>query len=241
MTPSLLRRALPRLLVAGWLLLGAAAEAPAQPASRHLAPGFTQLPKAAKVVLVPIDVELFSLSAGGIAEPRADWTATAHKLLKDALHAKKAKLGLQTSDLDEAAADELAEPLSLHAAVAQSIALHHGLGGNWALPTKEGRLDWSFGETMQPLADRSGADYGLFVWVRDSYASAERKAAMVLFALVGVGLAGGTQVGYASLVDLKTGQVVWFNRLLRGAGDLREEKPAAESVDALLGGFPPIR
>ena len=26
---------------------------------------------------MPVDVELFSLSAGGVAEPRADWTATA--------------------------------------------------------------------------------------------------------------------------------------------------------------------
>ena len=40
------------------------------------------------------------------------------------------------------------------------------------------------------------------------------------------GLAGGSQTGYASLVDLRTGRVVWFNNLARGFGDLREPEPA---------------
>ena len=36
-------------------------------------------------------------------------------------------------------------------------------------------------------------------------------------ALLGVGLAGGSQTGYASLVDLRTGRVVWFNNLASAA------------------------
>jgi hypothetical protein len=32
--------------------------------------------------------------------------------------------------------------------------------------------------------------------------------------------------------------VVWFNRMARGHGDLREAEPAAETVDALLTAFP---
>ena len=61
---------------------------------------------------------------------------------------------------------------------------------------------------------------------------------MVVGALLGVGLSGGFQVGYASLVDLTTGRVVWFNRLLRGSGHLRELDKARESCDALLDSFP---
>jgi len=74
--------------------------------------------------------------------------------------------------------------------------------------------------------------------MRDSYASSERKVAMFAFALLGVGLGGGMQTGYASLVDLKTGQVMWFNKLLRASGDLREAEAAAETVKALLDQFP---
>ena len=35
--------------------------------------------------------------------------------------------------------------------------------------------------------------------------------------------------------------VLWFNRLARASGDLREEKAASESLDALLFGFPGTR
>ena len=94
---------------------------------------------------------------------------------------------------------------------------------------------------MKPLQEKSGARYALFIYVRDSYASAERKAAMVAMAVLGIGLSGGTQSGYASLVDLESGRVLWFNRLLRASGDLRESGAAAESMAALLTGFPAVR
>jgi hypothetical protein len=209
--------------------------------SRYLAPGFTQLPKAARVVIMPVDVELFSLSAGGVAEPRADWTAAALGHMKTAVSARISATGLNATTMDDAAADEFAEQVGLHAAVARSIALHHGIGGAWALPSKQGRLDWSFEDSMKPLQDKTGARYALFLYVRDTYASAERKAAMVAMALLGVGLSGGTQSGYASLVDLESGRVLWFNRLLRASGDLRESAAATESMGALLTGFPVVR
>jgi hypothetical protein len=206
--------------------------------SRNLAPGFSSLAKSATVLIMPPDVELFSISGGGVTEPRADWTAAAQTHIHAALRAKATGLGLRTQDLPERDADEFAEISALHAAVAQAIAFHHMGIGNFALPTKNGKLDWSMGDAVQPIQEKSTADYALFIWLRDSYASPERKAAMFALALLGVGVPGGIQVGYASLVDLRTGQVVWFNRLLRGIGDLREAEPAAETVTTLLDKFP---
>lgn len=228
------------LLFAALALHSGNAHAESTP-SKNLAPGFAALPADAKIILMPVDVELYSLSAGGVAEPKADWTSSALGHMKTAMSIKTSKLGLNSSNMDEAAADDFAEQVGLHAAVARSIALHHSLGGAWSLPTKEGRLDWSFGDSMKGLQAKTGARYGLFVWVRDSYASAERKAAMVAMALLGVGLSGGSQVGYASLVDLETGNVLWFNRLARASGDLREGPAAVETIDALLAGFPAAR
>jgi len=230
-----------RALLAGALVCAAALAQAAADNGRNLAPGFVSLPKAAKLVVMPVDVELYSLSAGGVPEPKADWTANAHTHMKAELVRRTKTLGLTAELMDEKAADEFAEPMALHAAVARSIALHHSTGGAWSLPTKGGKLDWSFDDAMRDLQAKSGADYGLFIWVRDSYASAERKLAMVGLALLGVGLTGGMQVGYASLVDLQTGQVLWFNQLARGSGDLREAQEAAESIDVLLGGFPKPR
>lgn len=206
--------------------------------SRNLATDFSGLPKGATIALMQPDIELFSLSAGGVQEPKADWTEAALKHVQDSLHSRAAGLGLTVRELSENDADDLAEVNALHAAVARSIALHHMMGGNFALPTKSGKLDWSLGDAVVPLREKSGSDYALFIWMRDSYASAERKVTMVVLAMLGVGITGGFQVGYASLVDLRTGQVLWFNQLVRGTGDLREAEPANETVTALLKNFP---
>lgn len=48
---------------------------------------------------------------------------------------------------------------------------------------------------------------------------------MIFGLLLGVGLPGGVQVGFASLVDLET-------------GDLRTLEPAKKTVENLLSGFP---
>lgn len=208
----------------------------AQTASRNLAPGFDTLPKDAKVAIAPLDVELFEVSAGGVLSPKADWTEAANKHMGAALRNKASSLGASVQFIDDKVADDHAELLHLYGAVARSISLHH-MGG-LRLPTKEDKLDWSFGETLRPLREATGARYGLFTWMRDSYASAERKAMMVGLALLGIGVGGGVQVGYASLIDLETGQVLWFNQSISGFGDLRDEKSATASVAGLLNGFP---
>jgi len=41
----------------------------AQQADRNKAPGFTTLPRETQVVLMPTDIELFSISAGGVRNP----------------------------------------------------------------------------------------------------------------------------------------------------------------------------
>lgn len=207
---------------------------------RNVAPNFSALAPNARIVLMPTDIELFEVSAGGILEPKAEWTESAIRHFKSALTEKKKSLGVVSVELGERDVDDVAEVNALHAAVARAIAMHHFGPGFFRLPTKESRLDWSMGEAaVRGIKEKTGADYALFTWMRDSYASGERIAATILLALVGIGIApGGMQVGYASLVDLNTGQVLWFNRLMRGTGDLREADKARETLEALLVQFP---
>lgn len=225
------------LLLAASLAAGAV-HAQDEAARKHLAPGFTARPAASKLVILPADMELYSISAGGVSEPRADWTEAAQKHFADALKGQARRLGAQVPTPEAAELDEFAELLALHRGVADAVFIHH-TQRSLRLPTKRERLDWSLGaEAVRPLRDRTGADYALFTWIRDSYASGERKAAIVAMALLGGIMFGGEQVGYASLVDLKSGRVVWFNDLSRMSGDLREAQPAMETVEALLKGFP---
>jgi len=209
--------------------------------TKNLADGFKTLPQNAKLVIMPPDIELFSISAGGVVEPKADWTDAAVKHFKAALDARRQSLGATTVELSDKDADDTAEVNTLHAAIARSIAIHQFGPSYLNLPTKAGKLDWSLGSAVRIIKDRTAGDYALFSWIRDSYASSERAATMVVFALFGIGLPGGIQTGYASLVDLNTGQVVWFNRLIRSSGDLREREKAAETLNALLENFPGAR
>ncbi|MCC2673337.1 MAG: hypothetical protein K0R58_284 [Ramlibacter sp.] len=206
--------------------------------SRRLAPGFTARAADSRLVILPADMELFSMSAGGVIEPRADWTEAAQKNFAEALLRQDKRLGRQVTRMTPAQAEEFGEITTLHRAVAEAISTHHR---DLQLPSKGRKLDWSLGDAVRPLQQRTGADYALFTWMRDSYASGERKVAMLALAALGAISLGGEQNGYASLVDLHTGRVVWFNKLSRMFGDLREPEPATETVEVLLEGFPGLQ
>jgi len=227
---------LPLLLL--WVVAAAQAEAP------RLAPGFVAPKRGAKLLVLPADVQLFSISGGGVSEPRADWSTDARQHLRKAMEKKLVDAGFELVALSESRVDEFGEQLGLQSTVSSAIQIHHLGGPELALPTKNGQLDWSVGDAMLPLAEASGARYALFVRVRDSYASTERKAAaigmLLLGAVTGVVIVPGMgwQTAQASLVDLQTGRVLWFGAISRGSGDLREEAAGLESVNALMAGFP---
>jgi hypothetical protein len=224
-----------RTLVGAALALAVAAPLQAQQKPNR-APGFGKLAPGAKVAFMPADIELFEVSGGGVFEPRAEWTTAAQKHVRNAYKARESKLGLQVIDLDDDASEPVLELNRLHGAVSGAISNHHF--GLMPLPTKDGKLDWSLGPDVSQVRERTGADYALFTFIRDSYVSAERKAAMVIGAMFGVGIpGGGIQFAFCSLVDLRTGQVVWANRVLRGTGDLREPERAQETVDTMLTGL----
>jgi len=194
------------------------------------------------IVLMPLDVELSLLSAAGLPEPRADWTETANKLLIDAIRAEKDKLGLVMTTFEDGKADaekqDLAHQLiKLHGAVGNSILVHQ-YNPQAALPSKKGAFEWSVGPSAKVLKETYNADYALFVWVRDSYAGPGRVAVILIGAALGIGIPGGAQVGFASLVELETGNVVWFNLLARGNGDLRHAEGAGDAARNLMAQMP---
>ncbi|WP_052713327.1 hypothetical protein [Pseudoalteromonas rubra] len=192
-----------------------------------------------KILLMPLDVELSELSALGFLETKADWTENAKEHMTNSIADIMASKNANSSKYETTNTDPNAtsyQLAKLHEAVGYSVLVHHL--GHQPLPTKKQEFDWSLGKDAQALAKETGADYALFVFVRDSYASAGRKAMQFLAAFAGVGVAGGTQVGFASLVDLNSGDIVWFNRLVSTTGDLRTPKAAQKSVTNLLDSFP---
>ena len=136
--------------------------------------------------------------------------------------------------------NRLRQLLLLNQAVSISI-LNYGRPGS-ALATSTASSTGRLGPGVAALREATGADYALFTYVRDSYTSGGRAAMRVIgFLLLGGDIGGGMQIGLASLVDLRTGQVVWYNLLLDQTGDLRDPAGARETAGDLLEGHPPMR
>ena len=193
--------------------------------------------KTPTIVVMPLDVELAQLTAGGMPEPHAEWTEAALKHMRNALEVEARSYRVKLTDFhpERGSAEDRQTSLDLvklHRAVGGAVLIHQYLG--LALPSKDGKFDWSLGPSVAAISRSHEADYALFLYVRYSYATAGRVAVMFVAALMGAGVQGGTQVGFASVVDLKTGDIVWFNRLVRGHGDLRTPDAAAETVKALV-------
>lgn len=212
-----------------------------------------------KLLVMRPDVTVGSLTTGGMVEPRADWTEQARKNIIDALRAQQSGRGGKVTILERrsqlagATEQEVADVERLFYAVGQSIVLHKYLGAY--LPTKRGKgLEYTLGQDAVRLGQKTGYDYALFMHAEDQVASTGRIALGVLgiagcfvgFCAPNIG--GATQLDYAGLVDLKTGEVVWFNVVRAGSevpgiafGDLRSPQGAAQMVDRLLNRMRPGR
>jgi hypothetical protein len=210
-----------------------------------------------KLLVLRPDVTVGSLTTGGMVEPRADWTEQARTNIVGALRAQQAARGGNVTviehrdELPGVTEQELADVERLNFVVDQSIVEHKYLGDY--LPTKRGKgLDWTLGADAVKLGQKTGYDYALFLHAEDEVASTGRIALGVLgFAGCFIGfcapnIGGAEQLDYASLVDLKTGEVVWFNVVDAASqvpgikfGDLRTPQGAAQMVERLLGRMRP--
>jgi len=195
-----------------------------------------------RLIVVQPDISVGILTAGGVVEPHEQWTTQARENVLKALAAQQAGRGGQTriaATREEMGADAqmVSELIWLHKAVGASIQLHKY--AMLTLPTKKDRFDWTLGSQAVAFGEATHYDYALFLRAEDSFSSGGRVALQVagfLTCFVGVCVAppGGQQIAYASLVDLKTGNVVWFNVLASGIGDIRSPEGAEKMVSTLL-------
>jgi len=193
------------------------------------------------IVMQP-DISVGLLTAGGSVEPREDWTNQARDNVLKALLAQQTKRGGDikiATTREEAGGDPamVSDLIWLHAAVGQAIRQHKY--GVQPLPTKKDKFDWTLGNQAVEYGTTTHYDYALFLHAQDSFSSGGRVALQIAGALTcGLGVCvmppGGMQVAFASLVDLKTGQIVWFNTLADGMGDIRTPQGAQKMVGALL-------
>ena len=191
------------------------------------------------VVLMEPDIECSAITASGVAEPHAAWTAKAQKNVRAAIKELLAEHGTQMVDYDEST-----QPWERIARVREFSKLHGQVGSAmltraW-VPTAKSKTDWTLGPGVQVIREDLNADYALFVFIRDQYETGGRTAARMGWAVLGVMTTPAVQYGFASLVDLRSGDIVWFNQMHSQTGEIREAGPAKDTVAELLTGCPAL-
>lgn len=192
-----------------------------------------------RIVMLPPDIRYYLLSAGGIPAPHAEWTLDAQTNFSNAAREFSTTIGTDMRILDPDDTSDLeVEYEQLHSVVGMTILNHHF--GTTKLPGKgSGQVfDWSLGPGVKELGDKHNADYALFVYYRDYQASGGRVALAILAAAARNHVSTGSEHGFASLVDLRTGNVVWFNRVSGGSGEMRQENGATAAVKTLFSNIP---
>ncbi len=168
-------------------------------------------PPTSSVLALQPDVELSELTAVGLQQPRADWSRSAQDNLAAALKLFLDGKGLRYATLDPQTVTDPhdVQLLRLNSAVNASILLYNA---NLAsLPTHKGAFNWTLGDGAQGLGRDYKSDYALYILARGSYSTAGRKILFIAAAAAGVAVPLGGQSVVVSLVDLKTGRVIWYN------------------------------
>ncbi|RKE53642.1 MULTISPECIES: hypothetical protein [unclassified Sphingomonas] len=225
------------------LILGVSAIAPAYAQEKTgLKPGFVLAPGTARIVLMRPSIRVGAQSTGGMYEPNADWTDQAKENIATAL--AKAQTGLGNSvvgyvDPVGAGSAKVTEYQELFGAVASSVIEYQFFKGN-RLPTKKRKdqFEWGLGPDVRALPGLDKADYALFITTEDHFGSTGRKVLQVFAAMARVGVTAGVHKGFAGLVDLRTGELVWLNADMQMGGDVRDAEGADKRVRQLLEGFP---
>ncbi|PPR32018.1 MAG: hypothetical protein CFH28_00236 [Alphaproteobacteria bacterium MarineAlpha6_Bin6] len=191
-----------------------------------------------KILLMPIDIEICELTIAGICEPNASWTKESKKNIilgfEEILKNKNASLNKYNKKDQN---NEIVQLIKLHTQMGQEIINNEY--GSMELPTKE-NFDWSIGNKVKLLKKKHKSDYAIFIFFRDQYSSTQRVIYNIVTAILFPGIIpiGGSQLAFASLVNLNTGDIVWFNGYYRSVGDVRDLKSARDTVSKIFEEFP---
>ena len=229
-----------RLLV--WALLIASPSVAIAQEKTGVREGFELRPGTARILLLEPSVRVGAQSTGGMFEPNADWTEQARQNIERELARVQGQLGNEIVRLEFDGSPHTAPLRKYHAlfgAVAGSVIEYQFFTGN-RLPTKkrDKTFIWTVGPQIRDLAVLDGFDYILLIRTKDAYGSTGRKLLQIAGMLGGVAVTSGEHVGYAGLIDVKTGDLVWLNADMQMGGDVRDPEGAEKRVGQLLEGFP---
>jgi len=191
-----------------------------------------------KILLMPVDIEICELTLAGMCEPSASWTKDSGENIiisfEEILNTRNAVLKKYNKNDQN---DEIIQIIKLHTQTGQEIINNEY--GSFKLPTKK-EFKWSLGQKVKLLKNKYKSDYAMFIFFRDQYSSTERVIYNIVTAVLFPGIIpiGGSQIAFASLVNLNNGEITWFNGYRRSFGDVRDLEGAKDTINKLFEEFP---
>jgi len=215
-----------------------------------------------RITLVPPKVAVYSMSAGDTEEEVQDWSDAAYENVTRALRAEIEELGRTFVEFEgpalphrtlrhdgrdaeraaEAPHDEAEDSWLLFEAA--NIAIMRHTYDPWnTFPERVKGFDYTLGTEAAALVGKTDADAFLLIIATDHIPTRERAA------LVAAGLAmGAMTMSYVgpsatpakltlALVEVKTGDILWFNTLSLPFTDLRDEATDKALVDTVMKGL----
>lgn len=200
-----------------------------------------------RILLLPADIRVHEISAGGVIEKVDEWTDQASK------HAMKSTREIADSkklfELKEAPqlADADKQTLEQHQALYELVANSADFARSGPYPAwreRSANFDYTLGPGLAPLAEHTDIDAALFVIGSDYISSAGRKATMAIgilaAAFTGVAIVpnGGTAYVSVGVIDLRTGNLLWFATNRSQGNDLREGSQMQSVLADLFRSYP---
>lgn len=233
-----------------WLLVLLALAAGSALAQGRLHYSLSEPPQRAmprKLVLLPPDVEVLELSAGGVPERVPKWTeAATENLLRGIREIVSGRTDIEliaAPELRTGERDELDQFLATYMVVG-STAFQITQLADPAWEHKRKRFDYTLGSGLAFLRERTGADAAIVLVGYDVVSTTERKALAILgtiaAAAVGVGviMPMGQALVVAGIIDLASGDILWMNQTASGQYDLKDYESAREMLREIFRGYP---
>ena len=201
-----------------------------------------------RILLAQPDIRVHEISTGGVVEKVDEWSNKASdeaaKSLEALAQSTKMFELVPPSKLSDAQRATLEQYGALYVLVAGSASLAQ----RSPFPAWKDRaadFDYTLGPGLAGVADKERLDAVVFVVGTDHISSAGRKAAMVVgvlaAAFTGVMIVPNSVPGFltAGVVDMHTGDVLWFStETSGGSDDLRDPAVVKTAIDDLFKTYP---
>lgn len=192
------------------------------------------------IAVMPSDVKVYQLTAGGVREEIDEWSDKAKELTRGALEKYLGdKAGYHIKFIDKEWLKSNYKELwdinrALYEAVSISAIMHAYTMTDNSFPAKVKDFDYTLGSELKELAVTCDADALLFVYGFNHEATAGRTALFWFSMIIGGPVPINPSLMTIGLVDAGSGDIDWFNIHSVEMGDSFRHK---EHIDRIMAGM----